>query len=120
MDAQQQYINHEDFVDTTAVFGEIKRTVFSKNFLGGSIANFFGVTKIDFTEADINGTAVINISQAFAEVKVKIPADWHVVTDVTSLFAVVDDKRIPGTPINRDKTLMFKGLSFFANIKIYN
>ncbi|HEK19166.1 MULTISPECIES: LiaF transmembrane domain-containing protein [unclassified Mucilaginibacter] len=111
--------SRDDFLDATAIFGGVNRTIVSKNFRGGDLTNIFGGTEIDFTQADINGQVIIDITQVFGGTKLIVPANWHVVSDMASIFAGVDDKRIktaqPGSP---DKILILKGVSLFAGVDI--
>ncbi|MFD0792525.1 LiaI-LiaF-like domain-containing protein [Mucilaginibacter litoreus] len=111
--------SQEDFLDATAIFGGVNKTILSKNFQGGDITNIFGGAELDFTQADINGRVVIDITQVFGGIKLIVPANWHVVPDLAAVFAGVDDRRIKTTkPINNDKVLVLKGVSLFAGVDI--
>jgi predicted membrane protein len=111
--------NEEDHLYSTAIFGGIKKTIISKDFKGGKINNIFGGTDLDFSHADLTGVAILDISQAFGETTITIPADWRVETDLSQLFATVDDYRPRvGKNKNSDKVLMLKGLSFCGGVEI--
>ena len=113
--------NPADYVNSTVVFGEIKNTVISKDFKGGRIASLFGATKLDFTNADINGVVVLDISQAFSETKIRVPRDWRVEADQTLLLATIEDKRTDvAQNINASKVLILTGTSLFGVISIKN
>ena len=113
--------NPFDYVNTTVVFGEIKNTIISKDFKGGKVASLFGATKLDFTNADINGVVVLDISQAFSETKIRVPHDWRVEADQTLLLATIEDKRIDiAQNINASKVLILTGTSLFGVISIKN
>ncbi len=113
--------NAEDYIHSTAVFSGIKKTILSKDFKGGKVSNIFGSTELDFTNADLNGTALLDISQAFGEVTITVPTDWRIEADLSQLMAVVDDFR-NNTYLakNSDKVLILKGISFCANVEIMN
>jgi predicted membrane protein len=72
----------------------LTKASFSKSFRGGDITNIFGGTELDFTQADINGRVVIDITQVFGGTKIIVPSNWQVVVDMSAIFAGVDDKRI--------------------------
>ncbi|MFI5160376.1 MAG: LiaF domain-containing protein [Sphingobacteriales bacterium] len=111
----------EDYIHSTAVFAGIKKTILSKDFKGGKVSNIFGATELDFTHADLMGTALLDISQAFGEVSITVPADWRVEADVSQLMAVVEDFRNDVyRSKNSDKVLILKGISFCANVEIMN
>ncbi|QXV67259.1 hypothetical protein INP83_09295 [Mucilaginibacter sp. 21P] len=110
--------SHDDYLDSTSIFGGVNKTVLSKNFRGGDITNIFGGTEIDFTQADINGRVVVDITQVFGGTKLIVPANWHVIPDLAAVFAGVDDKRVKTGQPNMDKVLILKGVSLFAGIDI--
>jgi len=113
--------NPADYVNTTVVFGEINKTIISKDFKGGKISSLFGATKLDFTNADIKGIVVLDISQVMSETKLRVPSDWRVEADQTLFLATIDDKRtyLP-QDINTGKTLILTGISVFGAVTIKN
>jgi predicted membrane protein len=109
----------DDYLDAVSVFGGVKKTILSKNFKGGEIVNVFGGAELDFTQANINGQVVIDITQIFGGTKIVVPPHWRVVPDLAAIFASVDDKRIRTTaPADSDKILILKGVSIFAGVDI--
>ncbi|MGH7238174.1 MAG: LiaF domain-containing protein [Candidatus Saccharimonadales bacterium] len=117
----EQSINYDDYINTTAIFGEVKKNVISKSFRGGRITNLCGETKIYLGNADINGTAIIDISQLFGEVKIWVPTDWHVVTNTQNIFAdAKDTRKNPGNANGNEKILILTGTSLFAVVKIFD
>jgi len=109
----------DSFINTTAVFGEVKKSILSKDFKFGQLTNVFGQTTIDFSNADINGAVILDTTQFFGEIRVKVPANWHVVSEVINIFAVVDDKRrSPIENIDYNKVLVLRGVGVFGAIKI--
>lgn len=115
----QQSINYDDYIDSIAIFGGVKKSILSKDFKGGEITNVFGGTDLDFTRADINGTVVINISQAFGEIKIIAPGNWRVVTDISQIFSQTEDKSIyTNGVVDNEKILVLKGTSICAAVKI--
>jgi predicted membrane protein len=121
MNAQATTINSNvlDYLNTTAIFGEVKKTIISKDFKGGKINNLFGETTLDFTHADLSGIAMLDISQAFGEINITVPMNWRVETDISQFFASTEDKRQDVTLIkNSDKILVLTGTSAFAAINI--
>ncbi|RKR85544.1 cell wall-active antibiotic response 4TMS protein YvqF [Mucilaginibacter gracilis] len=108
----------EDYLDATSIFGSANKTILSKNFKGGEIINIFGGAEVDFTQADINGRVVIDVTQIFGGIKLLVPPHWHVTSDMVSLFAGFDDKRKQKTNVASDKVLMITGTSIFAGVEI--
>jgi len=109
----------DSYINTTAVFGEVKRYIRSDDFRVGNIANVFGKTVLNFSDAGINGAAMVDINQLFGEVIVLVPADWRVIPEITNIFATVEDKRNnTAVGINNDKVLVLKGVGIFAVVKI--
>jgi len=112
----------EDYFDLTTVFGGNKRKVFSKNFQGGEATCIFGGTDIDLSQADINGTVVIDVVQLFGGVKLVVPSNWELKSDVTAILGGVDDKRQSVQTQSSGKKLVLTGFVMFGgvDIKSYN
>jgi hypothetical protein len=110
---------NDSYIETTALFGEVKKYVLSKDFKFGSLTNVFGRTTVDFCNADINGAVVLNCTQLFGEIRIKAPANWHVVSEGFNIFMTVDDKRRnPMVSMDNHKTLILRGGGAFGAIKI--
>jgi len=113
--------NSEDYIIADTLFGSIERTVISKDFKGGRVRNLFGGTELDFSQSELNGMAVLDISQAFGQTTITVPGDWRVVADISQVMAVVDDYRNDVYKSkNSEKVLVLKGTSFCANVEIQN
>ena len=113
--------NTEDQITINAVFSGIEKNIISKEFKGGKINNLFGSTELDLSNADLNGIAILDISQVFGEITLTVPSDWHVETDLSQLFAVVDDYRENKYRTrDSDKVLTLKGTSVCGSIEIHN
>ncbi|MBK8292662.1 MAG: hypothetical protein IPK96_18730 [Flammeovirgaceae bacterium] len=113
----------EDYFDLTTVFGGNKRKVFSKNFKGGETTCVFGGADIDLSQADITGTVVIDVTQLFGGVKLVIPSNWELKSDLTAILGGVDDKRnTPQAGYSAGKKLILTGFVMFGgvDIKSYN
>ena len=109
----------DEYLDAVSVFGGVKKKILSKDFKGGEIVNVFGGAEIDFTQAEINGRVIIDITQIFGGTKIIVPSHWQVVSDLAAVFAGVDDKRMRTTaPLNTEKILVLKGVSIFAGVDI--
>jgi predicted membrane protein len=112
----------EDYFDLTTVFGGNKRKVYSKNFKGGESTCIFGGTEIDLSQADINGTVVIDVVQLFGGVKLIIPSNWELKSEITAILGGVDDKRSTPQAYGSGKRLVLTGFVMFGgvDIKSYN
>jgi predicted membrane protein len=113
--------NASDYLNTTAVFGEVKKTIVSRDFKGGKVSSLFGETTLDFTDADISGVAELDISQAFGEITLIVPMNWRIEPDMSQFLAATRDKRGDVAQSERtDKVLVITGNSAFAALTILN
>ena len=111
----------EDYLDSTSIFGGIKKNILSKNFKGGDITNIMGGTELNFSQADIKGEVILDLTQVFGGTKIVVPADWDVKSDIVAIFGGIEDKRsLAGNTFNPGKLLVLKGTSIFAGIEIRN
>lgn len=110
----------DDYVDTTSIFGGIKKTILTKDLKGGQIFNVFGGIEIDLTQSDINGVVILDITQIFGGTKLILPAHWEVKTEITAIIGGVEDKRknLSALNIAEGKTLILRGTSIFSGIDI--
>ena len=105
-------------IDSTSIFGGIKKNVVSKNFQGGDILNFFGGTEINLLQADIQEIVTINVVQVFGGTKIIVPANWTIHSEMIALVGGIEDKRPAQAVANMDKVLIIQGTSIFAGIDI--
>jgi predicted membrane protein len=106
-----------DYLNATAVLGGAKKIVVSKNFQGGDILTFMGGAEINLVQADIQGQATLEITQIMGGIKLVVPANWTVISDMTVIMGGIDDKRlVQASP--QDKILILKGTSLMGGLEI--
>jgi hypothetical protein len=108
----------EDYFDIVTVFGGAKRKVFSKNFKGGEATCIFGGVEMDLSQADIEGTIVIDATQIFGGMKLLVPANWELKSDAVAIFGSVEDKRMAPQSYAGGKKLVITGFVMFGGIDI--
>jgi predicted membrane protein len=110
----------DDYLDTTSVFGGTKRIVISKNFKGGEVVTVMGGAEINLSQADIQGRAILDVTQIMGGTRIIVPANWDVKSsDMAAILGGIDDKRIiqPGG-VDPNKVLVIKGTSVLGGIDI--
>lgn len=110
----------EDFVDSTSVFSGVHKKIVSKNFRGGDVTSIMGGTELDLSQADINGTVILDVTQIMGGTKIIVPAHWEIRTEVSAVFAGFEDKRQQPAVTNPDKILVLQGTSIFGGIELRN
>ncbi len=109
----------EDFVDITAVLSNSQRIVVSKNFKGGDVTCFMGGAEINLTQADITGAVVMDITAIMGGVKLIVPPNWEVKSEISTIMGGVEDKRqVAGKIIDFNKVLVLKGTAFMGGIEL--
>ena len=98
--------------------GGSKRRIFSKNFKGGQITSIFGGSDLDLTHADLEGTAVVDVVSVFGGVKLLVPANWEVRSDITAILGGVDDKRKDPSVLTPTKKIVLTGFCMFGGVDI--
>jgi predicted membrane protein len=108
----------DDFV----IFGGREIFVTSQALAGGKATSIFGGIEFDLRKASLQpGGAVIDCVSVFGGCGFKIPMDWNVRNEVTTIFGAFTDKR--GDTYNDryydpSKTLVIKGISMFGGIEV--
>jgi predicted membrane protein len=108
----------EDTVDLTAIFGGIKRKIFSKNFRFADVTVLFGGAELDLTNADIQDRATIDITQFFGGTTLIVPANWAIESDLVAILGGINDKREGTASAAREKILVISGTAICAGIEI--
>ena len=111
--------NFDDYIDLVSVFSGVEKLILSKHFKGGDVVNFFGGTELNFAQADIQGSVVLDVTQVFGGTKIIVPRNWKIHSQMTAVFGGIEDKRSPDeNEISPDKILLIRGTSIFGGIEI--
>ena len=114
--------NTHNTFDDFVIFGGREIFINSQSFAGGKATSIFGGMEFDLRKANmIPGGAVIDCVSVFGGCGFKIPMDWNVRNEVTTLFGAFTDKR--GDTFNEryydpSKTVVIKGVSIFGGIEV--
>jgi predicted membrane protein len=106
-----------DYLNVTAVLGGSKKIIVSKNFQGGEILTFMGGSEINLVQADIQGRAVLDVTQVMGGIKLVVPANWTVISEMAVIMGGIDDKRLVLSQAP-DKVLVIKGTSLMGGLEI--
>lgn len=122
---QGQYANSsyhaENYLKVDAIFGNTKKIVLSKNFLGGTITNVFGSTQVNLLQADLHQPIVIDVFSLFGSTKIIVPPHWTVNSSISSILSETDDRRvIINHAFDDSKKVYITGTSIFGNVTIKN
>ena len=109
----------DDVIDSTSIFSGSKKVILSKNFKGGDIVNIFGGSEIDFMQADINGTAVLEVTAIFGGATLIVPSNWAIKSEAVTIFGGIGDKRkFAALSEPSTRTLVLKGTMIFGGMEI--
>lgn len=111
-------VDEEDLIDVAAVFGAVKRNVYSKNFKGGESVAIFGGSEINLAHADFTGTIKMEIVNVFGGTTLFVPAHWQIRSEVVAIFGAIEDKRQRPAGVSTDKILVIEGFVMFGGIDI--
>lgn len=114
--------NTHNTFDDFVIFGGREIFINSQAFTGGKATSIFGGMEFDLRRASMApGGAVIDCVSVFGGCGFKIPMDWNVRNEVTTIFGAFTDKR--GDTFNEryydpSKTIVIKGVSIFGGIEV--
>jgi len=117
------YVNAmgDDHLDVIAIFNNVKKNIISKSFKGGQVTNLLSNITLNFGQADIDETIIVDLTQIFCKTKIVVPANWRVINNTTAIFAEFSDKRSNYiTMADSTKVLILTGTSLFVSIEIRN
>ena len=79
-----------------------------------------GGAEINLSQADIQGTAALDITQIMGGTKIIVPSNWEIRSQLTSVFGNIEDKRQNIGVTDPQKVLIIDGTSVFGGIEIRN
>ena len=108
----------DDFV----IFGGREIFINSQALAGGKATSIFGGIEFDLRKASLqSGGAIIDCVSVFGGCGFKIPMDWNVRNEVTTIFGAFTDKRgdtYSDKYYDPSKTIVIKGVSIFGGIEV--
>ncbi|MHA7111689.1 LiaF transmembrane domain-containing protein [Sunxiuqinia elliptica] len=114
--------NFNEF-DDFVIFGGREIFVNSQSLKGGRSTSIFGGIEYDFRQAKLAPEgAFIDSIAVFGGCGIKVPLDWVVRNEVTTIFGAFTDKR--GDMFNRgasydpSKTLVIRGMTIFGGFEV--
>jgi hypothetical protein len=111
----------DDYLDSTVIFGGVKRNIISKNFRGGETVTVFGGTELNLMQADFTGTIVLDLTQIFGGTKLIVPSHWKIHSkELVAILGGVDDKRpiLNSQVEDNNNVLILKGTCLLGGIDI--
>jgi predicted membrane protein len=114
---RQPTYSGDDYIDSTSVFGGVKKVIVSKNFRGGEITCFMGGADIDLTQSDINGTIVLDVTCMLGGAKLTVPSNWTIKSEMSAIFGGIEDKRKMTANPDPGKVLLIKGTCFMGGFE---
>ncbi|MBL7967656.1 MAG: hypothetical protein JNK09_11700 [Prolixibacteraceae bacterium] len=111
-----------DTFDDFVIFGGREIFVNSQALAGGKATSIFGGIEFDLRKANLRpGGAVIDCVSVFGGCGFKIPMDWNVRNEVTTIFGAFTDKRgetYSDKYYDPSKTIVIKGVSIFGGVEV--
>jgi predicted membrane protein len=108
----------DDMIDVAAVFGAVKKNLYSKTFKGGEMVCVFGGVEIDLSQADFEEKVVLESVQIFGGATLIVPPTWQVRSEAVAIFGGIEDKRKQVVPTTPEKILVLDGFVMFGGIEI--
>jgi predicted membrane protein len=83
----------DDYIQASAIFGGVEKTVNSDEFKGANILCLFGGVELDLRNAKpIDTGCTINVTTLFGGAELLVPENWNVVITGTPIFGGLEDK----------------------------
>lgn len=113
-------VKGDKVLNMNTVFGGATHVVFEKPFKGANISNAFSGMKLDLRNTYLeDGDTYVSIKCVFGGIDILVPNEWCVVSEISSIFAGVDDKRDKRvSPKNSQKRLILTGGVIFGGVQL--
>ncbi len=114
----KSFDNFDDFV----IFGGRELFINSQDLKGGRATSIFGGMEYDLRKAQLSDQgAYIDTICVFGGCGFKVPLDWNVKNEVTTIFGAFTDKRgdtFQHSNYDPTKTLVIKGITVFGGVEV--
>ncbi len=112
--------NNEDSIEYNAIFGSIQKNVISKTFKGGDVNAVFGGAEINLMKSDFEGKIQLEVNAVFGGVRMIIPPNWTVKSEISAVMGSVEDNRPMASDAQPDpgKVLILEGNAVFGGIEL--
>jgi len=114
----RQFDQFDDFV----IFGGREVFINAPDLKGGRATSIFGGIEYDLRQATLAPEgAVIDCICIFGGTGIKVPPNWNVKSEVTTILGAFSDKRgenFRQTEINSVNTLVIKGITLFGGVEV--
>ncbi|MGD9928679.1 MAG: DUF5668 domain-containing protein [Mangrovibacterium sp.] len=111
-----------DQFDDFVIFGGREIFINSQELKGGRSTSIFGGIEYDFRKAKLAPQgAIIDCICIFGGTGMKVPLDWNVRNEVTTIFGAFTDKRgdtFQTGNYDPSKTIVIKGITAFGGVEI--
>lgn len=103
-----------------AIFGSADRRMHTERFEAADVVAIFGDSRLDLRDSGVVETpASVDAVAIFGDVEVRVPEDWRVNLEVTSIFGEAADRRSdPSGAVRADVDLVVTGLVLFGDLEI--
>jgi predicted membrane protein len=119
IEIDEENLNDDTMIKTTALMGGVKRNISTKNFQGGELTAIMGGIDIDLREAGIEQEAVIDVLALMGGIEIKVPEDWRVIVHgFPFMGGFVNNTRAPKD--ENAKRLIIKGTAVMGGVDIRN
>lgn len=109
-----------DYFEEVMIFAGSERKIVSRNFRGGQAISVFGGSQIDLTNCELaQGTHKIEVVSVFGGVKLIVPPDWNIKTEMVNVLGGFADKRSLDR-VNPDKLIIIEGVAIFGGGELTN
>ncbi len=114
----KSFDNFDDFV----IFGGREIFINSQDLKGGRATSIFGGIEYDLRKAQLSDQgAYIDTICVFGGCGIKVPLDWNVKNEVTTIFGAFTDKRgdtFQHASYDPNKTIIIKGVTVFGGVEV--
>ncbi|WP_432714788.1 LiaF transmembrane domain-containing protein [Pedobacter sp.] len=114
-------VDQNDVIDSVNIFGGAHQKVYSKNFKGGDVLAIFGGCELNLSHADFQDTITLDVIAIFGGVKIIVPPNWEIKSEIVAIFGGMDDKRAVAPFVDGPrKILVIKGVAMFGGVDVKN
>ncbi|GCD77748.1 membrane protein [Thermaurantimonas aggregans] len=112
-----EHTTTDGVVKIDAFLSGIKKSYDLPEFKGGTINNLLAGVDLNLKNTKVHGTAVLTVSTLLGGVKIWLPDDVQLISEIQAVMGDVDDKRFRASS-NPTGTIILRGSAMLGGIEI--
>jgi predicted membrane protein len=108
-----------DQVKSHKIMSNVTLKTLSQQFSGGEVYGMMSETNVDLSQAGLAPESAIDLGVLMGSVKITVPADWTVISDVNAFMGSYKDFKDKTKVTDESKVLNLYGTAVMGSVEVH-